>query len=680
MNEFKKIQSAIEKQFNKISKESDYLYTLNLEKNELWNIYLENFPEGTNKIFRENREHDCSCCRGFVNALGDVVSIIDNKVVSIWDFKIDDSTYSPVIKALSNHVKNKAIQDIFISKFKEIGTKSNFEENEGKIITWEHFNINLENKFVIPDGDSIAKFKSKYRDIKVVFKRSLKEISKESVLTVLELISQNSLYRGEEWKQILINFSRYQEEYNTLKGKKKDIYLWDQSTKVGEVIGKIKNHSIGTLLINVSEGMGLDLAVKKYEAIVAPTAYKRPKPIFTKKMLEDAKKKVEELGFKDSLQRRYAILEDISVNNVLFSNKDVIKKLQSNDVFEEMEKEVSINPKSFNKVEEIDIKDFIKNILPTSKKIEIFLEGRHSKNMVSLIAPYKADSKSMFKWNNNFCWAYSGNIADSVLKQNVKNAGGNVEGVLRFSIQWNNGNEHNKDDYDAHCIEPSGKEIYYGNKQNTETTGELDVDIINPVKNKAAVENITWTNIKKMGQGIYKLYVHDYSHNGGSDGFSAEIEFNGQIYKFEYPMALRQDEKVQVAEVTFDGVNFTIKEMLPSNMSSREVWNVKTNNFVPVSIMMYSPNYWNEQKGIGNKHYFFMLKECVNDESPNGFFNEYLNNELTTHRKVFEALGNKMKVDLIKNQLSGIGFSSTQTNSIIVRVEGNIKRILKIKV
>ena len=72
-------------------------------------------------------------------------------------------------------------------------------------------------------------------------------------------------------------------------------------------IGRIRNHSIGTLLINVSEDMDLDTAVKKYEQIVAPSNYKRPKAIFTKKMLEDAKKTITELGYMDSLQRRFAI-------------------------------------------------------------------------------------------------------------------------------------------------------------------------------------------------------------------------------------------------------------------------------------------------------------------------------------------------------------------------------------
>lgn len=679
-NEFKKIQDAMEVQFAKMSKTSDFLYTLNLEKNELWEIYLNSFPKGTNEIFRERREHDCSCCRNFVNSFGDTVVILDGKIVSIWDFAIDDKAFSPVIKALSDHIKTKTIQDVYISRFKQIGIKSNHENYEGRVITWLHFNVTLPKKFVKSSGDSIATYKGKYRDIKNVFKRSLEELSEESVLTVLELISQNSLYKGEEWEQILTNFNKYQKEYSKLDDSMKDIYLWEKSTQVGIAIGKIRNHSIGTLLINVSEGMNLDSAVKKYEVIVAPTNYKRPKPIYTKKMLDDARVKIDELGFIDSLQRRYAILEDISVNNVLFANRDTVKKLQSKDVFEEMEKDVKTNPKSFNRVEEVSVKDFIENILPTTKKIEVFLENKHSPNFVSLIAPYKSDSKSMFKWDNNFCWAYSGNITDSDIKKNVKSAGGKIDGVLRFSIQWNDSNEHNQDDYDAHCVEPNGNEIYYSNLMNHNTLGHLDVDITNPKKNVPAVENITWPAKNRMETGKYNFFVHNYAHRGGQGGFRAEIEFNGQQYKFDYPHALRQDEKIKVAEVMFDGSEFKIKEKLPSSVSPREVWNLKSNNFVSVLVMMYSPNYWNEQKGIGNKHYFFMLNECVNDENPNGFFNEYLNNELTKHRKVLEALGSKMKVDDVDNQLSGLGFSSTQKNSVIVRIEGSTKRVLKIKI
>ena len=204
-----------------------------------------------------------------------------------------------------------------------------------------------------------------------------------------------------------------------------------------------------------SEGMDLDTAVKKYEQIVAPTNYKRSKPIYTKAMLEKAQKQIVELGYIDSLPRRYATLDDITVNDILFSNKDSAKRISgANDIFGELAKNTKGgNAKKFSKVEEVTIDSFINDILPTANEVELYLENKHLSNLVSLIAPQNIDSKSMFKWGNNFSWAYSGNLTDSSMKNRVKAAGGNVVGDLRFSLQWNENGEDDCD-LDAHCKTP----------------------------------------------------------------------------------------------------------------------------------------------------------------------------------------------------------------------------------
>ena len=520
-----------------------------------------------------------------------------------------------------------------------------------------------------------------------VFKRSLDEITEDSVLSVLELISQNSLYKGEEWKGVLTEFRKHQANYNLLSPGGKEIYSWEQSVIAGPVVGKIRNHSIGVLLVDLSKGIDLDEAVRKYEAIVAPTNYKRPQAIVTPRMIEAAEKQITELGYLDSLGRRHATLEDISINDILYANRDVAQKLgRNNSPFEALKKEVPVKVKNFDRVDEVSIETFVTEILPTASNIEILLENKYGSNLVSLIAPINKDAPSMFKWSNPFSWAYRGNIADS-MKQRVKALGGDVTGVLRFSIQWNTEGDNNND-FDAHCVEPSGNEIYFGRKKNHPSTGELDVDIISPrtqTKDGIAVENITWSNKSKMPDGTYQMFVHNYSHNGGRSGFTAEIEFDGQIYSFAYNKELRHGEKVQVAEVTYSKKTgqFTLVEKIPSSFASRNLWGLDTNQFQPVQVVMYSPNFWQAnssgaERGIGNKHYFFMLKGCKNEEQPNGFFNEYLKEDLLTHKRVFEALGSKMRVAPSEEQLSGLGFSSTQRNELVVHVEGHVNRIIKV--
>ena len=90
-----------------------------------------------------------------------------------------------------------------------------------------------------------------------------------------------------------------------------------------------------------------------------------------------------------------------------------------------------------------------------------------------------------------------------------------------------------------------------------------------------------------MKEGEYSFYVRCFASRGGKTGFRAEIEFDGNIYSFNYDKPLHQAQSVAVAKVMLKDGKFSIKELLPSSTSTREIWGVNSNQFVPVSVAMY---------------------------------------------------------------------------------------------
>jgi hypothetical protein len=665
---FHVFKDAVAKQFEKMKQGN--LYRVDIDKDHLWDIYLNSFPEGTNNIYKERREYDCQCCKQFIRAVGNVVSIVDNKTVTIWDIEIDDPAYQAVADALGDAVSAFRISNIFLHYEKTAGTDKNFQQLVDQVVTWEHFFVNIGNKHYCDYKESGERLSDSRASYDVLY-RALTEITTDAIDTVLELIAQGSLYRGPEFEPGLEKLKVLKEKFLKLNSSsKRQNFVWEESVKNPKSITRIRNSSIGTLLVNLSDGEDLEISVKAFETIVAPANYKRPTSLITKKMLDQAQAKITDLGLLSALERRYANVTDITANNILFADRDIKTKLSGN-VFEELSESLPAPTRSFDKVEEIHIDNFIANVLPNVKTMEVILDNKHIANLVSLISPVDPTAGKLFKWDNNFSWTYNGEVTDSI-KERVKKAGGEIEADLCCRLSWSN-----YDDLDLHMKEPNGYEIYYGNKSTISPCGgRLDVDMnAGHGQSREPVENIFYRQRSSIKEGTYELFVNNFCRRETVDvGFEVEIDFMGNIYTFSYPNALRDKQSITVATFKYsraNGVEFI--KTLPSSTRPREAWGIKTGVPTKVNIMMLSPNYW-DSKVTGNKHFFFMLEGCANPESCRGFFNEFLKDDLTVHRKVFEVVSSKMKTQPNIFQLSGVGFSSTIRNSLNCVVTGKYSR------
>lgn len=670
--DFYQFKKDVESAFNNMI--ADKLFTVNVDKDILWMAYLLSFED---PIIRQ--EHNCNACKAFIRHLGKVVAIdpVTYQVKTFWD-DVHTPGYEKTAKAIAEVIKSAAISvdGIFMYDMNEFhGCDHNVQLlSDGTTRTWNHLYVEIPNKFRFNSrnsyttlggikGDSVAR--------QGVFKRSVRELTDESVDTVIGLIEDNLLYRGAEFLKSLQELSRVKQTTKSLTERQFNNYCW---LNYDSPVAKVRNTAMGTLLINLSEGMDLEKAVKAYETIMAPANYKRPSALITKKQIEAAQKTVAELGLTDALPRRHAHVEDISVNDVLFVNRDTRKKMQDN-VFDMLGGETTVNPKQYTKSEEVSMEDFVSKVLPGATSVQILMENKHIPNLVTLTAPVNKEAGQLFKWRNNFAWVYNGSVADS-FKEKVKAAGGNVNGFMRCSLHW-----FNYDDLDLHVEEPSDH-IYYGHKRGS-SGGILDVDM-NALgkKSRDAVENVIWTDINRLIPGTYRVYVNQFCRRESMDvGFEFEIEIHGELHKFTYgkPVSIGQD--VVVAKITVDGnKNITLKPILPEGSTSTKSvkeWDIDTMKFQEVSCIMWSPNYWEGEEGIGNKHLFFMIEGCKNPDPVRGFFNEYLRADLAqNHKRVFEAIGSRAKVEYSDDQLSGLGFSTTQRNEVIVKVNNKPYKIV----
>ena len=189
-------------------------------------MYLDSIPPEDNKIYKKRREYDCACCRHFIKSVGNVISLKNGLITTIWDFETDDQRWNNVAKCLSDYVKQYNIPDIFISKFSSAGTDYNMmEDDNNDIIKWEHFYVKFPEKFIFKSRyDTIDTVRGQSRDICNVFKRSLDELTMDAVDTVLDLINQGSLYKGDEYKNNLIKFRTLKKDYDKLNQNQRHLF------------------------------------------------------------------------------------------------------------------------------------------------------------------------------------------------------------------------------------------------------------------------------------------------------------------------------------------------------------------------------------------------------------------------------------------------------------------------
>lgn len=627
------------------------VFRVNISGQDIWSLYLDSFPEGTNPVFRERTYHDGNYDKNFIRRVGSIVTLENGKLHSVWDVENAPYPYNIVAEKISEYIHSADVNSLFRINEGTAGHQKNYEIlSDGDTLAWEHFYVRIPAPH---RSTSAAQEIGKYSSDMGVFIRGLEELSIDGVNTVMELINENAIYRGAEFKSMVEDFRKVLVEYKKINDPQtRNRFAWSHRPNV------FKNTVIGTLASDISSGVDLEEAVRSYERKVAPENYRRPTAVITQKMVKDAFKDIEELGIADALERRHARIEDVGINDVLWVDRSTRSSLKDGDLLSTMLKAAQPKVNSATPVD-ISVEDFFANVVPKASEMEIYFTGNKKNNLMSVTAPVHEDSPGIFQWKNGFAWSYNGNITDSSISQKVKAAGGNISAPLRVSLAW-----FNHDDLDIHARCPDGH-IYFGNRN-----GILDVDMnAGGGRSRTPVENLAWNRPR---DGKYSITVNQFCRRETDNvGFVLEVENNGSISQYTYQLPVRSDQNVNCFE--FNIKNGIIKDfvVVDKNISghgiSQDVWNIQTEQYVKVKTIINSPNHWDGEE-TGNKHWFFIMEDCKNPDEPRGIYNEFLRSDLQKHRKVFEVLGSKTKCPVVDEQLSGLGFSSTKGEDVTIKV------------
>lgn len=702
----KHIIKGMQDRFDQLVRNKQYLFEANVSQEDLWRTYITNFSP--DPIFRDPNStvHTCKNCRNFVTRYGAII-IIDqyNKKHSIWDVPADEE-HDPVFKALHKLVIEAPIRGRFLEDYdmlvvmKYTGTKAEpanaatfqlgvaknvkqytAEEaakfgrvEPGQTCVFEHWHLHVPNRFVVKNAASIL---SDFHSGHGVLLRGLKEISMSTLELVKDLILQGSLLNGTTHLQKVERFMEHLASYNYLPEEDREAYVWNIADSP---YVRFRNELIGTLCMEIEAGDEIETVCLNWNKRADPLNYMKANSPITKGQIKQAQQFVEENGYEASFTRRLATLDDISIAYVHHVNNGTgtPKPISIFDGVKAAAKKTGKKASAFEKVEEVHIDEFMRDIMPRCTRVEVFLETRHERNLMTLTAPSDVKAKPIFKWDNGIGWTYKGNISGkSQIAEAVKERGGTIDAFFRASLIWNqNGLDASDLDLWVKGADTIGFSTMYRKDRGVNFVsphgGQLDLDNTSP-NGKLAVENIYYRH-QGVLDGSYQVLVDPYHLRNFQHALECEVYIDGSSYRY------RMEKAGKVATVVFKNGNFVSIQhhatLAEETIESREMYGLLSGEFHPTSLVCTSPNHWG--KGVGDKHYFFILADCKANSDLKTFHPDQLNSELQAHRKVLDVLAHTTMIKAEGPQLSGLGFNATMRDNVVLKLDGSFQRVIRL--
>lgn len=328
----------------------------------LFDLFLDNIPDDAKQHYR------CNACRHFVENYGGLV-VVDpdtgKQYPIMWLLQDTPEYFRPAVEAIHKAVRSAHINDVFVSGFTTLGTSDTCGY-------YKHMYV--KNKQVFDSqfsavGDAIVEARTAHE----LLSRALSTFSEKTIATAIHMLtvgnfSTNSIDLHINTLKLFLVYKNMVDKH----GVNKSNLLWYVSAIAPVGVYRIANSVLGTLMSDIADGLDSYMIEKRFNDKVDPRFYQRPVSAPTQGAIDEAEKKIAELGVAESLKRRYAKLEEL--DTIWMPTPDgepvategvfgsVIPKMKNKDIG------TTYTPSTRNAVSITWVK-FRKEVLPTARNI-----------------------------------------------------------------------------------------------------------------------------------------------------------------------------------------------------------------------------------------------------------------------------------------------------------------------
>jgi hypothetical protein len=379
------------------------MFRVELPKGALFTTYLDNLP------IEYRQQMNCSCCRSFLNRMGNLVTISTDeasfgKLESVFWRERDipeewsvDPVFNDTMQAMRNLVESATIGYHFLSSLEILG----IPEKGG----FEHFAVKNEQVFENKLFEAHEVVATEYQSFGALSKFIGVTVKQELIDQILVYFKHDKRLKDmDKWIGHLEWLAQFKTKLTALPQKQRRAYTWLQVATQSPGRVDLKNSPLGKFMKNIINGVEYEAATRMF---LSMTGEKYMKATVAPKEgnIKRAETVVEKLGLASALNRRPLMHSEVR-GKIWTTPVAEVKEAEHKPVFGHLKPREEKKPPAPALPEitygSITLKRFLEEVLPEA--VEIYFDYSHNYfgqhyPIVGFNTSVDADAKPILTWD-----------------------------------------------------------------------------------------------------------------------------------------------------------------------------------------------------------------------------------------------------------------------------------------